>query len=153
MRKQPPKQSVKEAAVGYLSRRDHAEKELRQKLKNRGYESAEIDEAVAFCQDYNWLDDARFAGQMLRNGLAKGWGLLRIRQELKLKGVHEVVVRQLLDEDEIDWFEHARAVARRKFGETQADTPKEQAKRVRFMQYRGFDFEQIKYAFGVDEEY
>lgn len=151
--KQPPRQSAKEAAVGYLSRRDHAEKELRLKLKNRGYSGVDIDEAVAFCQDYNWLDDARFAALMLRNGIAKGWGLMRIRQEMKMKGVHDAIVSQLLEQDEFDWFEHAREVAQRKFGGSPMDTPKEQARRFRFMQYRGFDFEQIKYALNAEEEY
>lgn len=153
MKKQAPKQSAKEAAVGYLSRRDHSEKELGQKLKGRGYGDQEIAEAIAFCQDYNWLDDARYAAMMLRNGIAKGWGVMRIRQEMKMKGVHDAIVSQMMEEDETDWYEHAREVARRKFGNSEMDTPKEKARRFRFMQYRGFDFEQIKYALGAEDEY
>lgn len=153
MKKTQPKLSVKEAAVGYLSRRDHAEKELRQKLKNRGYSPEEVAEAIAYCQDYHWLDDARYAGMMLRNGIAKGWGSLRIRQEMKLKGVHDTIVRQTLEACEHDWYEQARDVARRKFGDAPAETPKEKARRFRFMQYRGYDFDQIQYALGSDDEY
>lgn len=146
MKKTPPKLSVKEAAVGYLSRRDHAEKELRQKLKNRGYSAGEVEEAIAYCQDYNWLDDARYAGMMLRSGIAKGWGSLRIRQEMKIKGVHDTLISQALEACEQDWYAHARDIARRKFGDSRAETPKEKARRFRFMQYRGFDFDQIQYA-------
>lgn len=153
MKKQAPKQSAKEAAVGYLSRRDHAEKELRQKLKGRGYSEQGVAEAIAYCCDYNWLDDARYAAMMMRNGVAKGWGALRIRQEMKMKGVHDTIISQVMEECETDWYEHARDVARRKFGQSKMDTPKEKARRFRFMQYRGFDFEQINYALGAEDEY
>lgn len=153
MRKQAPKQSAKEAAIGYLSRRDHAEKELFKKLKVRGYSEQDVSEAIAFCQDYNWLDDARFAAMLMRNGIAKGWGALRIRQDMKMKGIHDTVVSQTMEETEVDWFEQARAVALRKFGNSEMDTPKEKARRFRFMQYRGFDFEQIKYALNAEDEY
>lgn len=148
-----PKKSVKEAAVGYLSRRDHAEKELRQKLKNSGYRGEEIDQAIDFCQDYNWLDDVRYACIMMRNGIAKGWGELRIKQEMEVKGIASGIIDQIFEGAETDWYEHARDVAIRKFGQTAIDTPKEKAKRYRFMQYRGFNFDQIAYAFNQDEEY
>ena len=153
MRTKKPAQSAKQAAVRFLSRRDHAEQELQQKLLARGYEQAEVDEAVTLCQDYNWLDDARFAERLLKNGIAKGWGLLRIRQEMEFKGIHEEVIRQLFEDDEFDWFEHARDVAKKKYGDTPMETDKEKARRLRFMQSRGFDFEQVKYALGVDDEY
>ncbi|PSW18636.1 recombination regulator RecX [Photobacterium sanctipauli] len=148
-----PKKSAKAAAVAYLSRRDHAEKELQQKLVARGYDEQEAQEAVAFCQDYNWIDDARYAERTLSNGIAKGWGLLRIRQELAYKGIHEAIVQQLLEEDEFDWFGHAKAVALRKFGATEIDTPKEKARRFRFLQSRGFELEEIRYALNIDDEY
>lgn len=153
MKKQAPKQSAKEVAVGYLSRRDHAEEELRQKLKTRGYSEQDIIEAIAYCQDYHWLDDARYVATMMQNGVAKGWGALRIKQEMKMKGVHDTIVSQVFEESDIDWYKQARDVAQRKFGDSEIDTPKEKARRFRFMQYRGFDFEQIKYALEVDDEY
>ncbi|AJR07564.1 recombination regulator RecX [Photobacterium gaetbulicola] len=153
MRAKKPVQNAKQAAVRYLSRRDHAEQELQQKLLARGYEHAEVDEAVTLCQDYNWLDDARFAERLLNNGIAKGGGLLRIRQEMAFKGIHEEVVSQLFEDDDFDWFEHAREVARRKYGDSPMESDKEKARRLRFMQSRGFDFEQVKYALGVDDEY
>lgn len=152
MNTKKPTQSAKQAAVRYLSRRDHAEQELQQKLLARGFEQEEVDEAVALCQDYNWLDDARFAERLLNNGVAKGWGLLRIRQEMAHKGIHEDVVSQLFEDDEFDWFEHAREVARRKYGDSPMDSDKEKARRLRFMQSRGFDFEQVKYALDVDDD-
>ncbi|MCQ1057498.1 recombination regulator RecX [Photobacterium sp. DNB23_23_1] len=153
MKVKKPARSATQLAVRYLSRRDHAEKELQQKLLARGYELAEVDDAVALCQDYNWLDDARFAERLLGNGIAKGWGLLRIRQEMKFKGIHEEIIRQLFEDDEFDWYEHAREVALKKFGESPMESEKEKARRLRFMQYRGFDLEQIQYALDVDDEY
>ena len=53
--------------------------------------------------------------------------------------------------NDIDWFALAADVAKRKFGFKSAQDQKAKAKRVRFMQYRGFNFEQIKYALSVSE--
>ena len=157
IKRKTPTISAKEAAVRYLSRSDHAEQALRQKLLQRGYAEQDADEAIAYCQDYNWLDDARYAATVRRNGIAKGWGALRIQQEMTQKGVHEWLIRQQFEDDTFDWFEHARAVAVRKFGENVAETAsmpqKEQARRCRFLQSRGFEFEQIQYALNIEDDY
>ncbi|MDX1304075.1 recombination regulator RecX [Photobacterium sp.] len=152
MRNKTNKQSAQEAAVGYLSRRDHAETELRRKLTTRGFEAQEIDLAISHCQEYGWLNDTRYAAMMVRNGVAKGWGALRIKQEMKMKGVGEDIVNHAIDESDIDWYEHGKEVAQRKFGETVIDSPKEKARRFRFLQYRGFDFDQINYALAATDE-
>ena len=73
-----------------------------------------------------------------------------------------------LEEADIDWFELAREVAERKFGLRKSEShrsstdhatdhaasQKEKAKRMRFMQYRGFSYDQIKYALdsSVDDD-
>lgn len=153
MNKQAPKQSAKAVSVGYLSRRDHTEKELRQKLTTKGYCIEDIEEAIVFCQGHNWLDDARYAAMIMRNGVAKGWGALRIEQEMQQKGIHDTIINQTMTENEIDWYEHARDVALRKFGNSEVDSPKDKARRFRFMQSRGFDFDQTKYALDIEDEY
>jgi regulatory protein len=66
--------------------------------------------------------------------------------DLKSRGAETVLVEQLLDEAEVDWFELAKNTAQLKFGSDHQVDAKEKAKRMRFLQYRGFSFDQINYA-------
>lgn len=147
-----PSVSVKEAAVQLLSRRDHGEFELRQKLQTKGYEEEAIDTVIAFCFEHHFLDDLRYAKSQIRQHVYKGHGERRIRQELKLKRVDDVVIEEAFEAEPQDWFELAKQVAEKKFKGELARDQKEYAKQVRFLQYRGFSFEQISYALTSETE-
>ncbi len=146
------KQSAYEAAVGLLSRRDHGEKELRSKLLSKGFPFDDVAQAIVRCKEYGYLDDGRYSEMMLRNGIMKGWGPQRIQQALRQKGIADSRVQELFLDLDVDWFEQARNTAQRKFGSCSVPNGdhqshlKEKAKRFRFLQYRGFDFEQANYA-------
>lgn len=149
--RKPPTLSSKEAAIQLLSRRDHGIYELHQKLLFKGYEQDDIEDAVRFCVEHNYLDDLRYAKSQIRQHVYKGHGELRIRQELNQKRVAEFVVDQAMQEESQDWFECAKRAAEKKFKGQKAVDQKEYAKQVRFLQYRGYTFEQISYALSGDE--
>ncbi len=142
--------SSKEAAMQLLSRRDHGEYELYQKLALKGYSEDDIQQAVNFCLDHNYLDDLRYAKSQIRQHVYKGHGERRIRQELNQKRVAESVIELALEEEPQDWFELAKQAAEKKFKGVKAQDQKEYAKQVRFLQYRGYSFEQIAYALGKE---
>lgn len=151
-RNTPPTLSVKEAAVQLLSRRDHGEYELYQKLAVKGYPSEEIEAAILFCLEHQFLDDLRYAKSQIRQHVYKGHGERRIRQELKQKRVADAVIDEAFEHEPQDWFELARQTAEKKFKGVVPQDQKEYAKQVRFLQYRGFSFEQISYALTVQPD-
>lgn len=138
--------SAKEIAVQLLSRRDHGEFELQQKLKLKGFDEDEIQQALDYCIGHGWMDDLRYAKSQIRQHVYKGHGKLRIQQELKMKQVADYVIEQAFDEEPQDWFELAKETAHKKFKGEKAVDQKAYVKQIRFLQYRGFDFEQINYA-------
>lgn len=144
--------SCQESALALLSRRDHGEHELGQKLQQKGYPEQEIAQAIAFCLEHRFLDDLRFAHSQVRQHISKGHGERRIRQELQQKRVDGDLVEQALHEEGTDWFELARQTAQKKFSDLRGRDAKEYAKRVRFLQYRGFSFDQIQYALSDETE-
>lgn len=146
MQRKKTKLSAKEVAVQLLSRRDHGEYELRQKLKLKEFEAAEIEQALEYCQSNGWMDDVRYAKSQIRQHVFKGHGKRRIQQELMLKQVNEYDIEQAFEQEPQDWFELAKQTAYKKFKGQKAPDPKSYAKQIRFLQYRGFDFEQINYA-------
>ncbi len=148
--RKPPTLSSKEAAMQLLSRRDHGEYELYQKLALKGYGEDDIQQAVNFCLDHNYLDDLRYAKSQIRQHVYKGHGERRIRQELNQKRVADSVIELALEEEPQDWSELAKQAAEKKFKGVKAQDQKEYAKQVRFLQYRGYSFEQIAYALGKE---
>ncbi|WP_070963141.1 recombination regulator RecX [Vibrio sonorensis] len=138
--------SSREAAIQLLSRRDHGEQELYHKLVAKGYSDDQVTEAIAFCLEHKYLDDLRYAKSQIRQHVYKGHGERRIRQELAQKRVDANNIELAMSEEPQDWFDLAKQAAEKKFKGIAAKDHKEKAKQVRFLQYRGFSFEQIEYA-------
>ncbi len=134
-------------SVGLLARREHSARELAGKLRFRGFETTVIDSVLERLAVERLQSDERFAEAYLRQRSEKGYGPQRIAAELGERGIDDSLIsaslRQAEAAGEIDWFERAEAVYARKFGNRPIADIKERAKRLRFMQYRGFTHEQI----------
>lgn len=139
-------------AVGLLARREHSVKELVTKLASRGVGAELIESVLRRLINERLQSDERYAEVYLRQRSAKGYGPVRIRAELQERGVDETMIssqfRQAEDEGEVDWFELAAEANAKKFGGRPIADIKERAKRVRFLQYRGFSHEQIAATIG-----
>lgn len=141
---------VRAKAMDLLARREHSRHELTAKLNRRGYDEAVILAVLDELVEHDWLSDWRYAEAYLRMRSAKGYGPVRIRTELGERGVASELISDAFAETEVDWFEHARQVRSRKFGSHAPDDFQAKAKQSRFLQYRGFDYEQIRYALETD---
>lgn len=85
-----------------------------------------------------WLSDIRFAKAYVHDRAANGFGPLRLRQELTVKGVANAFIEQALAESENNWQALAEQVRRKRFGGENPQDIKEKAKQYKFLQYRGF---------------
>jgi regulatory protein len=86
----------------------------------------------------------------VRSRAGRGHGPVRIRQELRQRGVADGLIGPALAQLEVDWFELAREVRIRRFGSEPPADLKERSRQYRFMQYRGFTNDQIRAATGDD---
>ena len=138
--------SIFDQALSLLSHREHSKQELVTKLKTKGHEEEEISATIERLEEMNYLNDERFAEIFVRSRLSKPLGAGRIQQELIQKGINSELAKTAILEANVDWFELAKQLKERRFGEEASTDFKEKAKQSRYLQYRGFDFEQIKYA-------
>ena len=131
-------------AMNILARREHSRKEVRDKLLKKLDPATELLDAVLdqLVAD-DLLSDQRFSEAFVRWRVGKGQGPVRIRMELRERGVDGDAV---LRECDVDWFALVVEVAHKRFGESPATDPKQRAKRMRFLQYRGFTGEQVRAA-------
>ncbi|OOE90387.1 RecX family transcriptional regulator [Salinivibrio sharmensis] len=142
--------------MGLLARRDHSVHELQQKLTQRGFDQDTIALTLDECLARGWLDDSRFAASLLRQGVSKHHGWLRICQDAKRKGIDTELLARAEQEQDVDWYTLAREAAQRKYADLDGRLPptdqKGKAKRMRFLQSRGFNFDQIQYALSYDPD-
>ena len=93
-------------------------------------------------------DDERFAEVYARSRTARGYGPRRVEGELRQRGVAQSMIDDLFATGEVDWFELARAACSKKFGNGWPESFKDKARRMRFLEYRGFLPDQIQHAVG-----
>ncbi|WP_286235042.1 regulatory protein RecX [Thalassotalea sediminis] len=129
--------------IDLLSRREHSVKELKQKFLQRGYASEDFSDVIEFLVANQYLSEQRFTESVFRNRINKGYGAKYIEQELMQKGIDSTMINNVAEEMSVDWQEVATRVYDKKFGTTPITDDKNKAKRIRFLQYRGFASQEI----------
>ncbi|MDD7425637.1 MAG: recombination regulator RecX [[Actinobacillus] rossii] len=126
--------------VNLLARREYSEFEIRCKMQEKAFSKEDIENTILYCQQKNWQNDHRFTENYLNFRAQRGYGLMRIKQELRqLKGIQSEVIEDVLMENEIDWSEIALCVLRKKFPDfQQKQDPKSKQKIWRYMMSHGF---------------
>ncbi len=140
--------SAKQVAVRLLARREHSADEIRQKLAKREFDADEIATAVLELQQGDWQSDERFAEAYVRSRRLRGFGPVRIASELRERGVDELIANRYLYADNAIWLQTLEQEYRKKYHGTGFDDYQEKAKRMRFLQYRGFSIDQINEVIG-----
>lgn len=80
-------QEAKEYAFLLLKYRLRSEKEIRERLQRKGFGPQTIEDAVGFLKQKKFLDDDAFAKLWISSRIKKPFGMRRIRQELRIKGI------------------------------------------------------------------
>jgi len=129
------------AAMRMLVRREHSQLELRQKLQLKDFDVAVIASAIDLLIEQDYQSDARFAQDFIVMRFNQGKGPIKISGELKQRGI------EYFDLSVFDWFTLAQKIRVTKYGDDLPSDYKEIAKQKRFLQSRGFGFDQINQAF------
>ena len=141
---------VRVAALDLLARREHSAVELSAKLakrfRSRDSDPDLIDRVIRQLVSDGLLSDQRFAVSRVRQLSGRGYGPARIRNELRRQRVDGLVSDSLQEAFDVplDWTEAASTVYEKKYrgapivGDWDA-RQRERSRRLRFLQYRGFD--------------
>ena len=139
-------------AMDLLARREYAGTELVKKLAGKCYDAGLAEEVVAGLAREGLQSDARFAESFVQSRIGQGKGPVRIRAELVERGLADGILDAALDAVGADWVALARSVREKKFGRSKPKDFAAKAPQMRFLQYRGFESEQIRAAVGEDAE-
>ncbi len=142
---------AKNKAAGFLGFRMRSAKELRNKLRE-DFDEEVTERVIELFKGYGYINDLEFAEAFAKDCLnIKKWGTVRIKQELRLKGVSEEYINTALEilENTEDACENIRGLLDRRIKNTPIDL-REKQKHFNFLLRRGFKTEDIK---KVLEEY
>jgi regulatory protein len=135
--------SIRNKAMDLLARREHSEQELRQKLKTREYDADAIDEVLQALKENRLQSDERFTESYVNHRFNAGVGPLKIRYELRQKGVSDGLVDEFLEPLSDQWDELMTRQRIRKYGASIPNDYAERMKQARFLQNRGFSPESV----------
>ena len=138
--------------MDFLARREYGQAELMKKLTGKGFRPDVAEEAVTKLSDEGLQSDQRFAENFVQSRINQGKGPVRIRLELENRGLGEASVDAALENLSVNWTKMAQDIRAKKFGLAGPADFKDKARQMRFLQYRGFEAEQIQAAVGGRDE-
>jgi len=135
---------VRDIALRYLARREYGIEELKRKLILRGAEPDVADRVVCNCAAQGQVSDERFTEMYVRMRIRRLFGPLKIRGELRQRGIPDALIVAALQVDEETWLETAAQWAGRRIQGELDFTQK--AKLHRKLMNRGFSYAQADIA-------
>jgi regulatory protein len=135
---------IREFALRYLSRREYGIEELRRKLIQRGADSGISEKVVGDLADIDLVSDQRFTEMYVRMRMRHLFGPLKIRGELRSRGISDVLISAEIPAEQEVWFDTATQWANKK---NRGDLDfAGRAKIHRSLMNRGFSHEQANVA-------
>jgi regulatory protein len=139
-----------EYAMFLLGLRLRTDGEIRDKMRQRGYEKSVIDKVLTQLVDLKYVDDNRFVGSLIESYKQhRTYGYFKIRQKLLEKKLTSEFVNQSMDElfSVEDELEVAKRLLNKEFSEfmtnTEAVSYQEKQKIGQKLQARGFRMDVI----------
>lgn len=121
------------------------------RLEARGFDASAAGGAVAALIADRQLDDARFAENYVAYHAGRGQGPNRIAADLASLQLPSELIEAAIASGP-DWRALAGAVRARRFGAVLPGTGAEKARQARFLQYRGFSSDHIRFALGSEPD-
>lgn len=152
------REKARSRALLLLEHRERSTHEMEQRLARAGFEPQVVEEVVAWLLGLGYLDDQRFASSYTASKRRAGWGPVRIRRELALKGVASPLVEAALrpaegsaqgsaggSEGATEGEEALVGTLRRKFAEAaRRDPPGARRRAAAFLARRGHPWPDIQ---------
>lgn len=129
-------------ALRLLSIRMRSEKELRNKLAEKKYPLERVHALIDRLKQAKLIDDSKFVRAYIEELRGKSRGDVRIRFELKRKGIREKTIEECFDKENREaQTERALELARSKSRLFKDFGQKEKKRLYDFLVRRGFEFE------------
>ena len=130
----------------YCAYQERCHNEVKQKLYGYGLYGREVDQLMADLIQENYLNEERFA-RLFAGGKfrMKGWGRIKITQELQCRKVSEYNIRTAMKEiNAIEYQKTLEKLAAQKWDMLQGKKIEKAAKTTRFLMQKGYELPLIQ---------
>ncbi len=142
-KKEFDEKALRHKAIELLARREYSYAELEKKLLVLSEDEVVIHKILDWLIEMELQSDARFTQMFLRSKAISGYGPVRIKLELKQKGINEYLIENSFDELAFDWSEELDRLVLKKVKEQSLDDMKLKNKVMGYLQRRGYTLDQI----------
>lgn len=136
-------------AVSILGRSPKSEKEIRDKLTEKGYEKVTIDNIIHKLKTNKYIDDENYSELFIRDKInISKYGKRKIQERLYQKGIDkEIIQDKLKDISNEDEIQRAMELGEKKLRTLTKEEPlKRKMKIYNYLLNKGFEYETIKKA-------
>ncbi len=144
---------AKERALYLLEHRSHSKKELTEKIARAGLSREAAETAAGRMEELGLINDEDYARRLAQELFTRrGWGAMRVGQELRRKGIGQELIDELLEEyrDEDAALMNMRALLGKKYPGWAQDE-KERRRAFAALQRLGYTYGEIRRAMEADE--
>lgn len=150
------KKESKDATLKFLSYRMRSEKEVRDKLKKKGFANDLIAEVIKDLKRVNLLNDYEFASAWIRDRISnKPRGKTLLKQELWKKGIKEEIIEKVLreyfEDEEVELNLAKKLLEKRKKRYENLDKNVAKRRMMSFLLRRGFSYETVKEVLKIED--
>lgn len=134
-------------AYRLLSYRDRSEKELRERLRKKGFSEETVLQSIKHLKDKGFIDDAALAVSLRRSAEdIKLLGSKGVRGFLQQRGISEKIIDDVLTDSESDEIIRAKKLVDRKLKTMKNFSDEEIRKKLwRILMRRGYSFDTIRH--------
>lgn len=118
-----------------------SERELYQRLKKKKFDPETINKAILFLKEKGFINDDYFAEAWVESRIKKPLGLVRLRQELRLKGIDKEIIDRQIGQIKKDYSEQdiVAKIAAERFNKLKGIDPQKAKRRLyAYLVRRGF---------------
>ena len=130
----------------YCNYRDRSHHEVKQKLRDMGVWSRDVEQAIGQMIEENLLNEERYVRSFIRGHFYnKKWGRKKIRYELSQHRIPDRLITRCMDEiDEDDYEQCVQQLIEKKRKELTGTPWERRQKLSRYLQQKGFSYAEFK---------
>ncbi len=131
-------------SIKFLSYRARSKQEIINYLNKKGFPSETINLTVKALEEENLINDHKFAAEWIQLKAQQGYGSIKLRHQLKAKGVDDCIIEenlsQILSEEEEYRLAKELLCKRKKRTENSHSTNRFWQKTANYLMSRGYPF-------------
>ena len=144
---QASKKSAYKKALNYslniLAKSSKTEQEIIKKLTEKEYNEDTIQAVIAKINELGYINDKQYIENYIRSKTDTSQGLNKrtLQNKLIQKGVDKELIKESLENSNIDEYQNATLVAEKKLRSLKGSEQEKKTKLYAFLIYKGFDYE------------